>query len=42
VPKTVETAVTVPLEQQINGAQGMKYLTSTSSSNGGKYDHRDL
>src|SRR6266478_5509247 len=32
--QTVETAVTVPLEQQINGAEGMKYLTSTSSSNG--------
>jgi HAE1 family hydrophobic/amphiphilic exporter-1 len=26
--------VTVPLEQQINGAEGMKYVTSTSSSNG--------
>ena len=32
--QTVETAVTVPLEQQINGAEGMKYVTSTSSSNG--------
>jgi HAE1 family hydrophobic/amphiphilic exporter-1 len=32
--QTVESAVTVPLEQQINGAQGMKYVTSTSSSNG--------
>src|SRR5450755_1720936 len=32
--QTVETAVTVPLEQQINGAEGMKYITSTSSSNG--------
>src|ERR1700693_2505438 len=32
--QTVETAVTIPLEQQINGAEGMKYLTSSSSSNG--------
>jgi hydrophobic/amphiphilic exporter-1 (mainly G- bacteria), HAE1 family len=32
--QTVESAVTVPLEQQINGAEGMKYVTSTSSSNG--------
>ena len=32
--QTVESAVTVPLEQQINGAEGMKYIASTSSSNG--------
>src|SRR6266699_3429555 len=32
--QTVETAVTTPLEQQINGAEGMKYVTSTSSNNG--------
>jgi HAE1 family hydrophobic/amphiphilic exporter-1 len=32
--QTVESAVTVPLEQQINGAEGMKYVSSTSSSNG--------
>src|SRR6266851_2787427 len=32
--QTVETAVTTPLEQQINGAEGMKYITSSSSSNG--------
>src|SRR6476660_3828 len=32
--QTVETAVTVPIEQQINGAEGMKYVTSSSSSNG--------
>src|ERR1700694_2483609 len=32
--QTVETAVTVPLEQQINGAEGMKDVTSTSRSNG--------
>jgi hydrophobic/amphiphilic exporter-1 (mainly G- bacteria), HAE1 family len=32
--QTVESAVTIPLEQQINGAQGMKYLTSTSGNDG--------
>ncbi len=32
--QTVETAVTQPLEQQINGAQGMKYLTSSSGNDG--------
>jgi hydrophobic/amphiphilic exporter-1 (mainly G- bacteria), HAE1 family len=32
--ETLETAVTTPLEQAINGAEGMLYMTS-SSSNGG-------
>ena len=32
--QTVESAVTTPLEQQINGAQGMKYVTSTSGNDG--------
>ena len=32
--QTVESAVTIPLEQQINGAQGMKYITSTSANDG--------
>jgi HAE1 family hydrophobic/amphiphilic exporter-1 len=32
--QTVESAVTIPLEQQINGAQGMKYMTSTSANDG--------
>jgi hydrophobic/amphiphilic exporter-1 (mainly G- bacteria), HAE1 family len=32
--QVVETSVTIPLEQQINGVEGMKYLTSTSSNNG--------
>src|SRR5271166_5847336 len=32
--QTVESAVTIPLEQQINGAEGMKYITSTSGTNG--------
>ncbi len=31
---TVESAVTGPLEEQINGAPGMDYITSTSSSQG--------
>jgi hydrophobic/amphiphilic exporter-1 (mainly G- bacteria), HAE1 family len=32
--QTVETAVTTPLEQAINGVQGMKYITSTSGNDG--------
>ncbi len=32
--QAVEAAVTTPLEQQINGAEGMRYMTSTSGSDG--------
>jgi HAE1 family hydrophobic/amphiphilic exporter-1 len=32
--QSVEAAVTIPLEQQINGAEGMRYLTSTSGNDG--------
>src|SRR3954469_17271656 len=32
--QAVESAVTMPLEQQINGAEGMRYMTSTSGSDG--------
>jgi hydrophobic/amphiphilic exporter-1 (mainly G- bacteria), HAE1 family len=32
--EVVESAVTVPLEQQINGVEGLKYLTSASSNDG--------
>src|ERR1700704_3005011 len=32
--QTVESAVTTPLEQQINGAEGMKYITSSSTNTG--------
>jgi hydrophobic/amphiphilic exporter-1 (mainly G- bacteria), HAE1 family len=32
--QTVETAVTVPLEQAINGVQGMQYIASTSGNDG--------
>jgi hydrophobic/amphiphilic exporter-1 (mainly G- bacteria), HAE1 family len=32
--ETVESAVTLPLEQAINGVQGMKYMTSTSGNDG--------
>src|SRR6516162_8921868 len=32
--QTVESAVTIPLEQTINGVQGMKYITSSSSNTG--------
>lgn len=32
--QVVESAVTTPLEQAINGVEGMKYMTSTSSNDG--------
>ena len=32
--QTVESAVTIPLEQQINGAEGMKYISSSSGNDG--------
>ena len=32
--QVVESAVTTPLEQQINGVEGMRYLTSTSANDG--------
>ena len=32
--QSVETSVTTPLEQQINGVPGMKYMTSTSGNDG--------
>src|SRR5271154_3904525 len=32
--QTVESAVTIPLEQAINGVEGMKYITSTSDNSG--------
>jgi len=32
--ETVESAVTLPLEQAINGVEGMQYMTSTSGNDG--------
>jgi len=32
--QTVETAVTIPLEQSINGVPGMKYISSSSGNDG--------
>jgi len=32
--QTVETGVTIPLEQAINGVEGMQYMTSTSGNDG--------
>ncbi|MDP2272282.1 MAG: multidrug efflux RND transporter permease subunit [Archangium sp.] len=32
--EVVESAVTTPLEQQLNGVEGMKYITSSSGSDG--------
>ncbi len=37
--QTVESAVTIPLEQQINGVQGMHYISSTSSNDGTSQIH---
>ena len=34
-PETVASAVAEPLEQKINGVDGMKYMASTSSADGG-------
>ena len=32
--QVVESAVTIPLEEQINGVEGMRYIASTSSNDG--------
>ena len=40
--QTVESAVTIPLEQQINGAEGMKYVASTSGNDGTSQIFRHL
>ncbi len=32
--ETVESAVTIPLEEQINGVEGMRYISSTSANDG--------
>jgi HAE1 family hydrophobic/amphiphilic exporter-1 len=32
--QAVETSVTIPIEQQINGVEGMKYMTSNSTNSG--------
>lgn len=32
--RTVETSVTTPIEEQINGVEGMKYMTSSSGNDG--------
>ncbi|HYF57894.1 MAG TPA: efflux RND transporter permease subunit, partial [Burkholderiaceae bacterium] len=32
--ETVETAVTTPLEQAINGIEGMRYMSSSSTNSG--------
>jgi hydrophobic/amphiphilic exporter-1 (mainly G- bacteria), HAE1 family len=33
--ETVEKAVTIPLEEAINGVEGMRYISSTSANSGG-------
>src|SRR6185369_628953 len=32
--QVVESAVTIPLKQQINGVEGMRYISSSSSNDG--------
>src|SRR3989338_7609407 len=32
--QAVETSVTTPIEQQINGVEGMRYMTSSSGNDG--------
>src|SRR6202451_3159977 len=32
--QTVEKAVTIPLEEAINGVEGMRYISSASTNNG--------
>ena len=40
--QAVESAVTTPLEQAINGVEGMTYMTSSSTNSGFCDDHRDV
>ena len=40
--QTVETAVTIPLEEQINGAEGMKYLSLEQRQRRHQLDYGDL
>ena len=38
--ETVEKAVTIPLEEAINGVEGMRYISSSSTNSGSQPDHR--
>ena len=38
----VESAVTIPLEEAINGVPGMRYIQSTSGNDGTSIDHHHL
>ena len=40
--EVVESAVTIPLEQEINGVEGMRYITSTSGNDGTSDHHHHL
>ena len=40
--QAVESAVTTPLEQVINGVEGMTYIQSSSTNTGASDDHGDL
>ena len=37
---TVEKAVTIPLEEAINGVEGMRYISSSSTNNGTSQSRR--
>ena len=40
---TVEKAVTIPLEESINGVEGMRYISSSSTNSGTvSYTHLDV
>ena len=40
--EAVEASVTTPIEQAINGVQGLRYISSQSTNQGGSTDHRDV
>ena len=40
--QAVESAVTTPLEQVINGVEGMRYITSSSTNSGASTHHGDV
>jgi hypothetical protein len=40
--QAVESAVTTPLEQVINGVEGMLYMTSSSTNSGVRHDQRHV
>ncbi len=39
---TVEKAVTIPLEEAINGVEGMRYMSVVQHQQRDEHDHRDI